>query len=143
MQQGPGPLLRPGLAGRVDAILDELGVARELDGDGDWRIETDAGPFMLLVDRDSGDLVAFQTIRAIDGPLADEAELMHLLLQLNVEAEGACYGAVSGRDANLLVLSARVKGDDVTRERVERMLADATRLSRRLDELADSLEPPS
>ncbi|HKP90998.1 MAG TPA: hypothetical protein VJT75_13610 [Thermoleophilaceae bacterium] len=134
---------RPGLHGEVDRILAELGIEPELDGDGDWRIETEAGPFMLVVDRENGDLVALQTIRSITGPLAEEAELMHALLQLNVEATGAAYGAVAGRDANLLVLSARVEAADVTRDRVERMLGDATRLSRRLDELAEAWRPSS
>ena len=134
---------RAGLHGRVDGILAELGYTPELDGDGDWRIDTDAGPFMLVVDRENGDLVAIQTIRAIEGPLAEEAELMHMLLQLNVEARGASYGAVTGRDANLLVLSSRVAADEVSRERVEAMLHDATRLSRRLDELAEAWRPPS
>jgi hypothetical protein len=134
---------RAGLHGRVDAILAELGIEPALDGDGDWRIETEVGPFMLVVDRDNGDLVALQTIRSIDGPLAEEAELMHMLLQLNVEAGGARFGAVSGRDANLLVLSARVAATGVSREAVETMLADATRLSRRLDELAEAWRPSS
>jgi hypothetical protein len=134
---------RAGLHGRVDGILAELGIEPELDGDGDWRIVTGAGPFMLVVDRDNGDLVALQTIRAIEGPLAEEAELMHMLLQLNVEATGAAYGAVTGRDANLLVLSSRLAADDVSRERVEKMLGDATRLSRRLDELAEAWRPSS
>jgi hypothetical protein len=133
--------VRTGIHAAVDGILAELGIEPELDGDGDWRIETDAGPFMLLVDRDNGDLVALQTIRSVDGPLAEEAELMHMLLQLNVEAAGASYGAVSGRDANLLVLSARVAAVEVSRERVERMLRDATRLSQRLDELAEAWRP--
>ena len=134
---------RGGLHGRVDGILAELGIEPELDGDGDWRIETDVGPFMLVVDRENADLVALQTIRSIEGPLAEEAELMHTLLQLNVEAAGASYGAVAGRDANLLVLSARVPEVEVSRERVERMLSDATRLSRRLDELAEAWRPSS
>jgi hypothetical protein len=98
---------------------------------------------MLVVDRENGDLVALQTIRSIQGPLAEEAELMHLLLQLNVEAEGACYGAVTGRDANLLVLCSRLKPDEVSRERVDAMLRDATRLSRRLDDLAEAWGPSS
>jgi hypothetical protein len=134
---------RPGLHGRVDRILAELGYELELDGDGDWRIGTDAGPFMLVVDRDNGDLVAIQTIRAIEGALADEAELMHLLLQLNVEAAGASFGAVTGRDANLLVLCSRAAADEVSRERVASMLDHATRLSRRLDELAEAWRPSS
>jgi hypothetical protein len=135
--------VRTGIHAAVDGILTELGIEPELDGDGDWRIDTEAGPFMLVVDRDNGDLVALQTIRAIEGPLAEEAELMHTLLQLNVEAAGASYGAVSGRDANLLVLCARVAAADVSRENVETMLADATRLSRRLDELAEAWRPSS
>jgi hypothetical protein len=134
---------RGGLHGRVDAVLAELGIEPELDGDGDWRVDTEAGPFMLVVDRENGDLVALQTIRSIQGPLAEEAELMHLLLQLNVEAEGACYGAVTGRDANLLVLCSRLKPDAVSRERVDAMLRDATRLSRRLDDLAEAWGPSS
>ena len=132
---------RGGLHARVDAILAELGYAPDIDGDGDWRLGTDAGPFMLVVDREDGDLVALQTIRSIEGPLAEQAELMHMLLQLNVEATGACYGAVTGRDANLLVLSARVPAGEVSRERVAKMLDDAMRLSRRLDELAEAWRP--
>jgi Putative bacterial sensory transduction regulator len=135
--------VRAGLHGRVDAILAELGYAAELDGDGDWRIQTGSGPFMIVVDRENGDLVAFQTIRSIEGPLAEEAELMHMLLQLNVEATGAAFGAVTGRDADLLVLCSRVPADEVTRERVEALLADATRLSARLDELAEAWRPSS
>ena len=127
----------------VSRILSELGVTAEVDADGDWRLDTDAGPFLLVVDRDNGDLVAIQTIRSIDGPLAQEAELMHMLLQLNVEAAGASFGAVTGRDANLLVLTSRMAADEVSAERLEQMLADATRLSRRLDELAEAWRPSS
>lgn len=135
---------RDGLHGEVDRILAELGYEPELDGDGDWRLDTDAGPFMLVVDRENGDLVAIQTIRAIDGPLASEAELMHMLLQLNVEAAGpARFGAVTGRDANLLVLSSRAPAAEVTRERVASMVEDATRLSQRLDDLAQAWRPSS
>jgi hypothetical protein len=134
---------RAGLHGRVDTLLAELGYEAELDGDGDWRIATGAGPFMLVVDRDNGDLVAIQTIRSIEGPIAEEAELMHMLLQLNVEATGASFGAVTGRDANLLVLSSRTPADQVTRERIETMLGDATRLSQRLDQLAEAWRPSS
>lgn len=132
---------RAGLRGTVDSILAALGYSAELDADGDWRLDTEAGPFMLVVDRADGALVALQTIRAIEGPLAEEAELMHVLLQLNVEARGAAFGAVTGRDANLLVVCSRVPEDEVSRERVEAMLRDAVALSRRLDELAEAWRP--
>jgi hypothetical protein len=126
---------RAGLPGRVDRILAELGVPAEVDADGDWRLDTDVGPFLLVVDGANGDLVAIQTIRRMDrGPEA-YAEDMHLLMRLNVDAAGACFAALSERDTNLLVLTARVRADAVSHESVEAMLADARRLSRRLDEV--------
>jgi hypothetical protein len=126
---------RAGLAGRVDAILEELGLAAEVDPDGDWRLETDVGPFMLVVDRANGDLVAIQTIRKMEPPVDAYAEDMHLLMLLNVDAAGACFAALSDDDTDLLILTSRVKADAVTRESVEAMLDDAMRLSRRLDEV--------
>jgi Putative bacterial sensory transduction regulator len=126
---------RTGLAGRVDEILSELGMRAELDADGDWRVETDAGPFLLVIDRDNGDLVAIQTIRTMAPPLADHADLMYLLMRLNLEAEGAAFGALKDGDTDLLILAARVGAGDVTRDRIAAMLRSATRLSARLDEL--------
>jgi hypothetical protein len=126
---------RTGVAGRVDAILSELGIAAEVDADGDWRVETDAGAFLLVVDRDNGDLVAIQTIRTMAPPLADHADLMYLLMRLNLEADGAAFAGLKDGDTDLLILAARVPADAVTRESVDGMLAAATRLSGRLDEL--------
>jgi hypothetical protein len=126
---------RAGLPGRVDEILDELGIRAVLDADGDWRLDTDVGPFLLVVDRSNGDLVAIQTIRRMERAPASYAEDMHMLMRLNVDAAGACFAALSERDTNLLIITARVRADAVSRETVETMLADATRLSRRLDEV--------
>jgi hypothetical protein len=99
------------LPGRVDGILDELGVQAELDADGDWRLDTDVGQFLLVVDRSNGDLVAIQTIRRMEGSPSSHAEDMHLLMRLNVDAVGACFAALSERDTSLLVLTARVRAD--------------------------------
>jgi hypothetical protein len=126
---------RAGLPGRVDTILDELRVAAETDADGDWRLETDAGPFLLVIDRDNGDLVAIQTIRRMEPTVADHADVMYLLMRLNLEAEGACFAALKDGDTDLLILAARVKADAVDRDSVAALLRDATRLSRRLDDV--------
>jgi hypothetical protein len=134
---------RAGLPGRVDEILDELGITTEVDADGDWRLETGAGSFLLVIDRSNGDLVAIQTIRKMERGAEAYAEDMQLLMRLNVDAAGACFAALSERDTNLLILAARVKADAVSRESVETMLGDATRLSRRLDEVTGySPAPP-
>jgi hypothetical protein len=132
---------RAGLAGRVDEILEELEVAAVVDADGDWRLDTDVGPFLLVIDRDNGDLVALQTIRSIDPAIADHADVMYLLLRLNLEAEGARFAGVNAGDTDMLVLAARVAAGAVTRESVEAMLADAMRLSRRLDEVTRTAPP--
>jgi Tir chaperone family protein CesT len=132
---------RAGLAGRVDGILEELQVAAEVDADGDWRLQTDVGPFLLVIDRDSGDLVAIQTIRRMEPTVADHADVMYLLMRLNLEAEGACFAALKDGETDLLILAARLKADAVTRESVEAMLRDATGLSRRLDEVTGTAPP--
>ena len=132
---------RAGLAGRVDEILDELQVAAEVDADGDWRLDTDAGPFLLVVDREDGDLVALQTIRNMEPAIADHADVMYLLLRLNLEAHGACFAGVNDGDTDMLVLAGRVRADAVTRESVESMLGDVMRLSRRLDEVTGAAPP--
>lgn len=119
----------------LDEIVGQLGLPAQVDADGDWRLDTEAGEF-LLATGDAGELLALQTIRDVDGAIAAHADLMYLLLQLNLDAEGACFAALADGDADLLVLVARVEAAAVTRASVERMLADAIRLSRRLDELA-------
>jgi hypothetical protein len=128
---------RDGLQGEVDAILNELEVPAELDGDGDWRIASDVGPFLLLVDKALGDLVAIQTIRKTER-IEEHAADMYVLLQLNLEAEGARFAALNDGDTDLLLLTARLHPDDVSLESVRTMLHDALRLSRTLDELVGS-----
>jgi hypothetical protein len=88
-----------------------------------------------VIDRDDGDLVAIQTIRRMEPPLADHADVMYLLMRLNLESEGACFAALKDGDTDLLILAARLKADAVSRESVAAMLRDATGLSRRLDEV--------
>ena len=126
---------REGLRGQVDEILDQLGVDVEVDSDGDWRLRTEVGEFLLVVDGDNGDLVALQTIQEMPPPRDAHVDLMYLLLRMNVEARGACFAALQDGDDEMLVLAARVAADDVDRATVEAMLAAAKRISGRLDEL--------
>ena len=126
---------RDGVRGRVDAILSELGFSPELDEDGDWRLKTDVGPFLLVIDGANDDLVAIQTLKSIEGELEAHAHDMHFLMRLNVEAECARFAALRDAEADLLILSARVRSESLSTESVGRMLDDATRLSRRLDEV--------
>jgi hypothetical protein len=60
---------------------------------------------------------------------------MYVLLQLNLEAEGARFAALNDGDTDLLLLTARLRPDDVSLESVGTMLHDTLRLSRTLDEL--------
>lgn len=127
---------RSGVQGDVDAALNDLRVPATLDADGDWRLQTDVGPFLLVLDKSNGDLVALQTIRRMEGASTDYADDMHVLLLLNLDANGACFAALRDGDVDLLVLTARVRADSVSRDSVEALLRDAMRLSRRLDEVA-------
>ena len=133
---------REGVQGTVDEILNDLEIPAELDDDGDWRLQTDVGPFLLVIDKALGDLVAIQTIRKIER-LEDHAADMYILLQLNLEAEGARFAALNDGDTDLLLLTARLHPDDVSVESVRTMLHDALRLSRTLDELVGSASVPS
>jgi hypothetical protein len=128
---------RDGLEGDVDAILNELEIPADIDDDGDWRFGTDVGPFLLVIDKGLGDLVAVQTIRKM-ARLEDHAADMYVLLQLNLEAEGARFAALNDGDTDLLLLTARLRPEDVSLESVEAMLHDTMALSRRLDELVGS-----
>jgi hypothetical protein len=132
---------RDGTRGDVDRALNELQIPAEVDSDGDWRIQTDVGPFLLVIDRDNGDVVVIQTLRVMEGEASDYADDMHALLLLNLEAEGARFAALrESEDANLLVLTSRVKAGALRRDTLETMLRDSMRLSRRLDELVTT--PP-
>jgi hypothetical protein len=127
---------RSGVHGRVDAILAELGLATTVDADGDWAVESDVGPFLLVIEKGSEDLVFIQTLQRLEGGPEGYAGEMHALLLLNMEAEGAAFAALRDRESDLLVIASRVGHDRISRESVEKMLDDAMRLSRRLDELA-------
>lgn len=127
---------RGGVHAQVDAILSELPVSAELDADGDWKLETDAGAFLLMIEKESSDLVLVQTIQAME-EVEGAAGEMSVLLALNFGARGiARFGAVTAGDRALLVLTARLAPDAISREGVEAMLRDSLRLSRRVDELA-------
>ncbi len=118
--------------GDVDSALNELEVPAVLDDDGDWTLETDVGQIALIVDDVTGDLVAIQSLMEAD----DSPDFMHALLRLNFEARGlASFGAITQGSKNVFVIAARVSGDEISRESVQRVLVDTMRLSRRLDEL--------
>jgi hypothetical protein len=128
--------------GEVDEILNDLAVPADVDADGDWRFETDVGPFLIVIDKSNGDLVAVQTIRVME-TLEDHADDMYLLMQLNLEAEGARFAGLRDGDVDLLILTSRVRAAAVSQVSVETMLADAMRLSRRLDEVAGKTPEPA
>jgi hypothetical protein len=135
-RQSPGLSGRSGLHGQVDEILNALQLPAEVDKDGDWKLTTDVGPFLLIVDKESYDLVVVQTIQSMERKVKNSADEMYVLLALNFSAHGiARFGAIKDGDSNLLVLTARIRSDEVTRERIETMLRDCMRLSRRVDEL--------
>lgn len=127
---------RSGVHGQVDAALNELEVPATLDKDGDWKLQTDVGPFLLVVDKESSDLVAIQTIQSMERKVKNSAEEMHVLMALNFEARGiARFGIVEDGGQNLLVLTARLAPDELSTAGVQGMLRDCLRLSRRVDEL--------
>jgi hypothetical protein len=127
---------RGGSHGEVDLILEQLRVPATLDADGDWHIDSDVGPFLLVVD-EGGELVLIQKIGEVEDGLEDSSVGMNFLLRMNFEARGACFAMLEDdEDGELFVLTARLETGGVTREAVERMLADAMGLSRRLEEVA-------
>ena len=126
---------RDGTHGEVDAILNQLEVPATVDADGDWRFETDVGPFLLVLDKANGDLVVVQTIRVMEQGLEAYADDMYFLLQLNVDAEGAHFAGLRDGEVDLLILTSRLAPGAIARETVQTMLCHALRLSRRLDEL--------
>lgn len=136
---------RDGARGAVDTVLNELRVPATIDDDGDWRLQSDVGPFLLVIDRANGDVVLIQTLRVMDKDPREYADDMHALLLLNLEADGGARFAAlrEGEDANMLVLTARVGAEEVTRATVETMLRDAMRQSRRLDELVTTVPEAS
>lgn len=126
---------RAGLEGQVDAIVEELGLPAELVDGGNLRLGSDVGDFLLIVDDETSDLVALQSLQSLDS-VEGAAEEMYGLLRLNYEARGvASFGALKDQGEDFLVLTARVGADAVSRGSVETMLADCFALSRRVQEL--------
>jgi hypothetical protein len=133
---------RSGVHGQVDQALNELQIPAELDKDGDWKLVTDVGPFLLIVDQESSDLVLVQTIESMESKIKNSADEMHVLLALNFEAHGiARFGAIKDSGQNLLVLTARLAPDLISRDGIKAMLRDSMRLSRRVDELLGKAPP--
>jgi len=137
---------RSGVHAQVDSALNELQVPATLDQDGDWKLQTDVGPFLLVVDKENSDVVAIQTIQSMESKAKNSADEMHVLMALNFEARGlARFGVVKDNDQNLLVLTARLAPDDLSAQSVHGLLRDCFRLSRRVDELLgnEPKQPPA
>jgi hypothetical protein len=132
---------RTGVHGQVDQILNDLHVPATVDADGDWRVVTDVGPFILLVDKQSHDVVVIQTIRNMEKRIKNYADDMHVLLAMNLDARGAWFAAVKDGESDLLVLTSRISSPEISSERVQQMLHDSFRLSRRIDELLGNAPP--
>jgi hypothetical protein len=126
---------RDGVRGQVDAILNELQIPASLDKDGDWRLAADVGNFVLLLEPETQDLVVVQHMETLSSRTSKHADGMLLLLLLNYEARGATFSAVNEGGKKLLMLSARLPSAGLDRAALEGLLADAMRLSRRLDEV--------
>ena len=142
-RQASGLSGRTGVHGQVDQILNELRILAEVDKDGDWKLTTDVGPFLLIVEKEHSDLVAVQTIQSMEKKVEKSSDEMYVLLALNFEARGlARFGTVKDGGQDLLVLTARLAPGTISREAVEGMLGDCFRLSRRVDELLGN-EPPA
>ena len=141
-RQSPNLGGRAGAQGTVDAILNELRVPATLDKDGDWKLQTDVGPFLLMIDKESSDLVAIQTMQSMEKKVKNSADEMHGLMALNYSARGiARFGVVKDSEQNLLVLTARLAPEEVGTASVQSMLRDCMRLSRRVDELLGNAPP--
>jgi hypothetical protein len=141
-RQSPGLAGRGEVRGQVDAILNELRIPAVVDKDGDWKLTTDVGPFILMVDGESSDLIAVQTIQSMEKKVKNSSDEMYVLLALNFEARGlARFGTVKDSGQDLLVLTARLAPETISSVSVEGMLTDCFRLSRRVDELLGN-EPP-
>jgi hypothetical protein len=126
---------RDGLRGIIDGILNELQIPATLDQDGDWRFQSDVGPWFLILESDGRHLTLLQNIEAIDGRPKNSADSMLLLLLMNYEAPGlARFSAVQDNNKKVLVLSSRMPVSEVDREGVEKLLTDGMRLSRTVDE---------
>ena len=129
---------RDGFRGRVDAIVNELALPAQIDPDGDWAFETDVGRVLLIVDNETQDLLAMQIIQAMERKPNQHADVMHLLLSLNLKAVGAYYACASFGDDSFFVLTARRRPHELTSQSVQEMLADCLRESRRFDEMVGS-----
>jgi hypothetical protein len=142
-RQASGLSGRPGVHGQVDEILNELRIPAEVDKDGDWKLTTDVGPFLLIVDKEKSDLIVVQTIQSMEKKVKNSSDEMYVLLALNFEARGlARFGTVKDGGQDLLVLTARLAPDTISRETVQGMMGDCLRLSRRVDELLGN-DPPA
>jgi hypothetical protein len=96
------------------------------------------------VDKEAYDLVALQTIQSMEKKVKNSSDEMYVLLALNFEARGlARFGTVKDGGQDLLVLTARLAPDAISREAVEGMVGDCFRLSRRVDELLGNEPPPA
>jgi hypothetical protein len=85
---------------------------------------------------ESSDLVALQPIQSMEKKVKNSSDEMYVLLALNFEARGlARFGTVKDGGQDLLVLTARLAPETISRASVEGMLTDCFRLSRRVDEL--------
>jgi hypothetical protein len=132
---------RDGVRGQVDAILNALQVPASFDAEGDWRIQSDAGPVSLVFKDEADELVLLQIVERIGKERREHAELMHRLLELNYDSDWARYAIAGHGDEEVLVMTARLPAAEADRRSVERLLASGLSLSRRFDE-ATGKEPP-
>jgi hypothetical protein len=141
-RMAPGLGGREGIRGHVDALLGYLRIPARLDSDGDWLLHNDAGQFALFARETDRTLVLRQKIMSIDGDPAAYAQDLQVLLMLNLDCEGVCFGMQSGEgDDYMVVLTGQVPWEGLDADRLAGLLAAGFELSADLDDVLSDDEP--
>ena len=142
---------RQGVRGQVDALLNELQIPATLDADGDWNLTNDAGNFTLFVRESDQRVVVRQVFNRLASNLKKHAGLMHALLLMNLDNEGACFASQDATGGGyVIVLTGQKPYDRLNREELLELLGAAFKLSTQFDRavageadpFADPTAPP-
>ena len=121
---------RQGVRGQVDALLNELQIPATLDADGDWNLTNDAGNFTLFVRESDQRVVVRQVFNRLASNLKKHAGLMHALLLMNLDNEGACFASQDATGGGyVIVLTGQKPYDRLNREELLELLGAAFKLS--------------
>jgi hypothetical protein len=132
---------RDGVRGRLDLLLNELGVPATLDPEGDWRCEADPGDFLLLLDKTNGELAYIEPLETLTKKPKHYADAMLAMMRLNLRSTGTCFAVFDDGPVMRFVLISRLKPEKFDREGLEGMLAGALAYSRHVNEVLEIQEP--